>query len=174
MQACTPHMQARSPIPYSSISSFPHSSLLIFLHCLFYIPCTSLTLSVFVSLSVSVSNSLSTSSKIYCFSALRSLLFLCHFVLLAFLLASTHSFPASPCLYTFSIMPYAVCPSTLSFSLISPLHSSVNFICSFIAFFAYCLLNSLSIAPSALYLFVLFFQLFLSLSFQSFIYSVSL
>lgn len=137
MQACTPHAQRHTlPVPPSAILQ----PLAHFLTLHLSPSITSLILysmhlfasSPFVSLSVSVSNSLSTSSKTYCFSAFHSLLFL-RSTLLSFL--SARSFPPSPRRYTFSIIPYAGCPTTSSFSLISPLHSAVTFICSFIAFF---------------------------------------
>lgn len=136
-----------SSITHSIITFLPHPYFPTFLY---YLVLYSMHLFAF-AVYVSVSNSLSTSSKTYCFPACCSLLFLCHLVLLSFL--TTQSFPLSPCHYTFSIIPYGVYPFTSSFSLTSPLHSAVTFICSFIAFFALCLINSLSIAPFAGFLF---------------------
>ena len=128
--------------------SFP-PSLFISLPHLFYIPCISLP-SLSLSLRLTSCQQL---PEIYCFSAVRPLIFLrvtlfcCP--LLGFGLSLT-LFPPSLFLHTFPLFPCAVPSSAPSFSLIPPLHSTITFICSFIASPPpRCLFNSPSIAPSA-------------------------
>lgn len=107
MQACPPHTQRHSlPAPSTirpPISSPPHSSSLTFFHCHTLYSMHFFAFSVFVSLSLCLTHCQQvlkpTASQPCAFST-----FLCHFVFLSFLLASTHPFFLSPCLYTFSII----------------------------------------------------------------------
>lgn len=136
--------------PPSSILSLV---LLLTLHrspsftVILYIPCTSASL----CLSASVSNSPSTSSKTSCFSAVRFLHFSLSLCFLVFFWLLFTLFSVTLHLH-FYIIPYAVCPSTPSTSLIYSFHCTVT-ICIYLLLLCifFCLFNS-ELLPLQVYL----------------------